>query len=229
MVAHALRLNVDGIPISVRPEAFSLNGFRAWLTSDEFPSGMRATFYDGEVFLEMSPESLESHNKVKGAVSSRLYQIVVDEKLGESYQDGTLLTHTVANLSTEPDFIFATWDAFRSGKLREVSKAGRADEFIELEGTPELVVEVVSDSSVRKDTEVLRAAYAVAGIAEYWLIDARGDALRFEILSLRSGGYAALSAPDGPQHSGVLGRSFHLRRERNVRGRWTYELDVVRE
>jgi Uma2 family endonuclease len=74
--------------------------------------------------------------------------------------------HEEAGLSTEPDLIFATWDAFTSGRLGFVDKKDKQGDFIELVGTPDLVVEVVSDSSVRKDRVTLKAAYFTAGIPE---------------------------------------------------------------
>ena len=45
-----------------------------------------------------------------------------------------------------------------------------------------MVLEVVSRSSVEKDTEVLRAGLRPAGVREYWLVDARAEPLRFDIL-----------------------------------------------
>jgi hypothetical protein len=47
--------------------AFDLEGFRTWLTSESFPPNVRASFVGGELFVEMSPEAIESHNKVKTA------------------------------------------------------------------------------------------------------------------------------------------------------------------
>src|SRR5256885_8764701 len=47
--------------------------------------------------------------------------------------------------------------------------------YLELEGTPDMVLEVVSESSVQKDTKRLRQLYWQAGIREYWLVDARRE------------------------------------------------------
>ena len=56
-----------------------------------------------------------------------------------------------------------------------------ADRYGEEEGAPHLVVEIVSDRSVTKDTVRLLAAYWRSGILEYWLLDARGENLTFQI------------------------------------------------
>jgi Uma2 family endonuclease len=50
------------------------------------------------------------------------------------------------------------------------------------EGVPEVIIEVISTSSVRTDRVIKFAAYELAGVREYWLVDPR---LRFvEVYSL---------------------------------------------
>lgn len=207
--------------------AFEHSGFRAWATSGDFPEGVRAAFVDGEVLVEMSPESIETHNKVKTAITIALGTIISTEDLGEAWSDGTLLTNTPAALSTEPDFAFATWKSLESGRVALVQKANRTDEFVEITGCPDLVVEVVSDSSERKDFDLLRVAYARAGIPEYWIVDARQELLHFEILQLGGGAYRVGGASGQPQISRILARSFALERSRNRLQRWTYVLRVT--
>ena len=200
-------------------------GFRAWATSDDFPSGVRATFVDGEVILDTSPETGESHNKVKSCFTAALSALARELDLGEVYGDGMLVTHEGARLSSEPDTSFIAWSTFASGRARVIEKANRAGDSIEIVGAPDVVVEVVSDSSVRKDLRVLRAAYLLAGVTEYWIVDARPKALTFQIL--RSGDGASWDAPspsDEPQRSDVFGRSFTLSRAKNRAGRWSYDL-----
>ena len=60
-------------------------------------------------------------------------------------------------------------------------------------------MEIVSDSSVVKDTRQLRQAYARAGVHEYWLVDARGEDLLFEILSNTGGEFAPAGDPPWPE------------------------------
>ena len=68
-------------------------------------------------------------------------------------------------------------------------------------GEPDMVLEVVSDSSVHKDTVVLRQGYWQAGIREYWLVDARREPVYFDILRRTTKGYAAASAMAGSSRS----------------------------
>ncbi|NOZ40252.1 MAG: Uma2 family endonuclease [Planctomycetes bacterium] len=95
---------------------------------------------------------------------------------------------------------------------------------IDLYGTPDWVCEVVSDSSVKKDTKRLRQAYHKAGIPEYWLIDARGEEIDFRILVWQEGGYVEAEDIDGWRRSPVFDCQFQLTRSRNRVGNWRYDL-----
>jgi Uma2 family endonuclease len=201
-------------------------GFRRWITSLEFPEQVSPTFVDGEIWLSMSPESLETHNKVKGEFTSALIRYVRDRDLGETYCDRALFSNVEACVSTEPDFLFVSWAASEAGRVRLGRREQRQEEFIEILGTPDLVLEIVSDSSVRKDLVRLKWAYEQAGIPEYWLVDARGDQISFQILALEGDGYRPSAPADEPQTSRVLGARFELRRARNRLGRYAYTLEI---
>jgi Uma2 family endonuclease len=219
-------IQIDGplLQLRVPPAAFEHAGFRKWVTAPSFPEKANVSFVDGEVFVDMSPESLEAHNKVKTALTSDLVQLMRRGDPGEVYGDRMLLTHRGARFTTEPDVCFASWATLDSGRLSLRSRKRRHDEYIELVGAPDVVVEIVSDSSERKDLKRLRTAYERAGIPEYWIIDAREDRIRFQILRLGRRGYRE-SAPVGrPQPSKIFGRIFRLLRRRNHGGRWTYLL-----
>jgi Uma2 family endonuclease len=123
--------------------------------------------------------------------------------------------------------VFISFDTFASGHARLVAKVtGEAGRYIEVEGAPDLVVEIVSDRSVAKDTVRLPAAYWQAGIPEYWLMDARGEELVFYIF--RRGVSRYEPAPvdaEGFQHSAVFDRHFRLSRHRDRRGGWAFDLE----
>jgi Uma2 family endonuclease len=215
--------------ITVPDAAFDHAGYRAWVTSDSYPDGIRTTFIQGEVLVEMSPESLERHNKVKAAISAALIGFVAQHQLGEVYVDGALVTNERAGLSCEPDCTFIAWATFDAGRVRFQPRVthGSADQadHIEIVGSPDLVVEIVSDSSVKKDTRLLRDAYARAGVREYWLVDARGADVRFEILTEGGGSLTGSTDPGAPQESRVLGGRWQLSRTPNRAGRFDYRLD----
>jgi Uma2 family endonuclease len=81
-----------------------------------------------------------------------------------------------------------------------------------------MVLEVVSRSSVQKDTRNLREDYWQAGVREYWLIDARTDPLPFDILRHTPKGYRATAKKDGWLRSVVFGKSFRLLRRISALG-----------
>src|SRR5215831_577926 len=178
------------------------------------------------MWFSMSPESLETHLKVKGEFTAALLRHIRDRDLGEGYCDGALLTNVAARVSTEPDFQFVSWGASESGRVTLTRRRRRRDEFVEIVGIPDLVLEVVSDSSTRKDLVRLKAAYERAGIPEYWLVDARGEEMSFQILTLDGDSYRSSAPSEAPQSSRVLDARFELRRALNRVGRFTYTLAI---
>jgi Uma2 family endonuclease len=210
----------------VPASALTLTGFRAWARSTEFPEHGQISFLDREIYIDMSPEEIETHNKVKGEIGFVLIGLNKKRRLGEFYSDRTLLSNEEANLSTEPDAVFASWETLEAGRLRLVPRANTEGEYVELEGTPDWVMEIVSKSSVKKDTRELRAGYYRAGIAEYWLIDARGKAIDFQILVRGPEAYVATVGRGGWQRSPLFGRRFRLTRRRGRMGHWEYTLET---
>src|SRR5262249_21528154 len=95
---------------------------------------------------------------------------------------------------------------------------GMAEGYVLLDGSPDMVLEIVSSSSVRKDTKVLREAYWEAGIREYWLVDARQEPPKFDIFRHTSKGYVATRKQDAWIKSKILGKAFRLAQSTSARG-----------
>ncbi|HEY8504186.1 MAG TPA: Uma2 family endonuclease, partial [Gemmataceae bacterium] len=123
----------------------------------------------------------------------------------------------------QPDGMFASYDAIRDGRVRQVP--GRSGGFTELGGAPEMVLEIISDSSIEKDTVRLPEVYLRAGVAEFWRIDARGGELRFEILRREEAGYVPALGEDGWWRSEVFGHWFRLVQQPNPLGHPSYTLE----
>ena len=193
----------------------TLAGFRRWVHSGELPEKLRVHFIGGTLYLDMSEESIQSHVFVKVGIFATLIPLMREEDLGEFYTDGVLLTNKKAKISNNPDGLAALWKTIESGQVRFLLHKGKERE---IQGTPDWVMEIVSDSSVAKDTKQLRKAYHKAGISEYWLIDARGEDVKFHILYWRKPRYVVAPIKDGWQRSRVFGRDFRLKRRRNRRG-----------
>jgi Uma2 family endonuclease len=217
----------DAPPIRIPVSATTHAGFRAWATSDAFPERLRASFINQEIIIDMSPEELETHNKVKTTVVGAIDFLNRRLDLGELFSDRTLVSNRAAGLSTEPDATFVSWSSFDAARVRLVPRKKRPGQYMELEGTPDWVLEIVSQSSVAQDTEWLRESYHRAGIPEYWLIDARFDELSFQVLRRRRDRFAVVAARGGWCRSQVFGHSFRLERQKNKIGRWSYTLGVT--
>jgi Uma2 family endonuclease len=212
--------------VSVPISALALPGFRAWTRSEDFPEFGSVAFVAGEIIVDMSPERLDSHAAVKSEVCRVVANVVADDDLGKFYLDRTRLVHEEAGVSNEPEALFVSWQAFAAKRIRMVPAKDEHD-FIELEGSPDWVLEIVSPSSVFKDTVQLRVAYHRAGVGEYWLIDARGKKLRFEILHYAPDAYRQSAKKKGGwQQSKVFGRHFRLRRIKDRLGNVAFRLEV---
>lgn len=211
--------------IDVPATASTLDGFREWARSDHYPECGHITFVGGRLMIDMSPERYETHLKIKEAISRIVGTLVADRDLGDFYPDGGFVTNEDANISNEPDGMFATWKTLESGKLAPPRDLLQDGKHIELVGTPDWVCEIVSDSSVEKDSEVLLHAYHKAGIAEYWLVDARGETIDFQVLAWQPEGYVAVRQQNGWRKSTVFDCQFQLTRHRDRLHRWRYELE----
>jgi Uma2 family endonuclease len=121
--------------------------------------------------------------------------------------------------------MFVSSEARRSGRV--VVRGGRPDrgKGTIIEGSPDMVLEVVSLTSVRKDTVDMLRQYWQAGIREYWLVDPRGDEVRFTLYAHTARGYRAVRPVDGWRKSAVFGAAFRLVQSTDDLGLPAYTLE----
>jgi Uma2 family endonuclease len=198
--------------------------FRSWARSDECPEKGRFAFLDGVLWVDLSMEQFYTHNQIKEQIGRKLGTLIEEGGLGRYGPDGMLLSHPAVGLTTVPAGIFISYASLQSGHMRPIRNARNVG-VIEWEGTPEMVLEVVSDNSVEKDTVTLPPLYHAAGVEEFWRVDARGE-LVFEIFRWRSPGYEAMCLPDGWWRSELFGRDFHLVQGADPLGEPLYTLHV---
>jgi Uma2 family endonuclease len=199
--------------------------FREWARSVEFPKDGHFAFLNGILWADTTMEQLFTHNRVKTRVTSTLDQLVAAEDLGYFFSDRALLSHPAVRLSTEPDAFFVSYESVEAGRARWVE--GASEGHVEVEGGPDLVIEVVSTGSVEKDTVELPVLYFAAGVTEYWLIDARTAAPAFDVFRRASRAFAATRRQAGGWlKSHVFGRSFRLARGTDRLRRPTYTLEM---
>lgn len=202
--------------LTLPPSGCGLEEFRRWALSDESPDRAPVFYLVGEVWIDMSKEQLFSHIRLKQKFYQVLGTLSEQKKLGKFFPDGLLLSNEEADLSGNPDGTFVSNAGFRAERIRLID--GAESGFVEMEGSPDMVLEVVSDSSVEKDTEILKELYWKAGIREYWLVDARDERLEFDIFRRTSRGYSATLKSGGWMKSAVFGQSFRLTRRTDELG-----------
>lgn len=187
-----------------------INAFRRWNEETDFDDDIQVCWLKGEVWVVMGKEQIFSHVLVKTKCTLTLAGVAEQENSGLFLTDGALLSHFDADISVRPDGLFLLAETLNSDRVRLIE--GQEGGFVEIQGTPDMVLEILSDGSVRKDAVVLKEAYYQAGIPEYWLVDARGEEPVFDIFRHMARGYVRTTKQDGWMKSNVFGKSFRLQR-----------------
>ena len=213
------------LEIVIPEHAGDLQVFREWSASDSFPDTGRIDYMQGTIEIDISPEDLQRHGQPKGELFAYIRQVV--GRQGQIFTDRSRLMHPAVGLSCEPDIVYVTLDSLRCGRVRYTHPDPESEKLLEIVGPVALVVEIVSDSSVRKDFKRLPPLYAQAGVEELWLLDARGKQILFEVRHLVDKEWATATADgEGYVASGVFGRRIRVRREPwEMAGIWQYYVD----
>jgi Uma2 family endonuclease len=161
------------------------------------------------------------HNQIKNEFGVVIGGLVRAADSGRYFPDGMGLRNDEADLGTEPDGMFVSDKSLQTGRVRL-----EGEDSLWLEGTPDMVLEIVSPTSIEKDHEVLRELYWIAGIPEYWLVDPLGDQLQFDVLRRGPKGYVVTRKQGGWVKSAVLGKSFQLTQRVRKDGNPQYVLEV---
>jgi Uma2 family endonuclease len=128
---------------------------------------MKAEFIQGEIVLH-SPVKMR-HWNVSTNLLSALHIYVRDNDLGKVGAEKVMI-HLSRN-SYEPDIVF-----FR----KEISQTFKEDEM--LFPAPDLVVEILSDSTRSRDYGIKFRDYETHKVGEYWIIDADAQTLEQYVL-----------------------------------------------
>ena len=122
----------------------------------QLPEEVRAEVLDGEIL--MSPSPFRKHQSVSREIEFRLCQWVETHHLGEVYDapfDVVLSKHNVV----QPDILYISNE--RRSILTEAN----------VQGAPDLVVEILSPSDKKRDTVKKKEIYEKYGVKEYWIVD----------------------------------------------------------
>ena len=219
-------MNIQGEDVRIPVEELTdLEAFCRWAKSPEYPTRGRFSYLHGEFWVDLSMEQLFTHNQVKAEFSEILCRFVKADRSGYFCFDRMFLRNDLADIATEPDGMFISFASIQSEKAQLVE--GISGGPLEIVGAPDMVLEVVSDSSVQKDTVELMESYWLAGITEYWLVDVRHDATRFDIFKHGTKGYVASRRQAGGWlKSAVFGRTFHLGQQIDPLGHPEFTLEI---
>lgn len=119
----------------------------------------QAEWVDGEAIIFMPPTM--RHQQIVGFLYSLLLSFVQHFRLGEVIVAPFEMKVTAESNAREPDILFVSNEHL--DRLTEKK----------LEGPADLVVEVISTSSVYRDRSDKFDEYEAAGVREYWMVDAR--------------------------------------------------------
>jgi Uma2 family endonuclease len=214
----------EGQRVSVPFWVTDIDAFRRWTDADYFPEDARIWWIKGEVWVDMSKEQIFTHVGVKTEITRGLANLAKQEKIGLYLTDGVLLSNFASDISGNPDGLFLLNDTLGSDRVRLIE--GKDGGFVELQGSPDMVLEILSKSFVEKDTVLLKTAYWEADIREYWLVDAREEPLQFDVFRRGSRGYTTTRKQQGWVKSAVFGKSFRLIVHAGPRGHPDYTLEV---
>lgn len=138
-----------------------------------YPSnGKKLQLVGGEFFMTPAPKTY--HQDVSRNLEFILQNFVVKYNLGKIYYAPTDVFLSDEDV-VQPDILFI------SKQRRHIIKKAY------IKGAPDLVVEILSETTKKLDLHVKRTLYAKYGVKEYWIVDP--DKKKVEILHLGKRGY----------------------------------------
>jgi Uma2 family endonuclease len=138
----------------------------------ELPETNQPTeLWDGEII--MSPSPRPDHQRIVLRACQFLIEHVLARRLGEVFISPLDVVFSPRR-AAQPDLFF-------------VSKANRGIVQDHIRGAPDLIVEVISPGTWRKDRIEKKALYEQYGVAEYWIVDP--EARSIDVYALVDGAY----------------------------------------
>ena len=147
--------------------------YEDYLTLDD---GVYFEIINGKALMSPAPELF--HQRWAGKLYLAIQRHVETRRLGEIFFAPVDVVLDEKNV-VQPDLVFVS--TANSGLLQRRG----------IMGAPDLVVEIISPTSLRRDRYDKRELYARFGVKEFWLADVANRSI--EILSLQKSGYHLLS------------------------------------
>jgi Uma2 family endonuclease len=139
---------------------------------------IKARFDIVDGVMTIAPTPTVAHQRILGKLFSKLHQFVSGQQLGEVlFAPVDVIIRREPLRTRQPDLLFVTNE--------HASILGD-----QVEGPPDLVVEILSPSNTRSDLEAKLSDYATLGVGECWLVSP--EARSVEILGLTEGVWVRL-------------------------------------
>jgi Uma2 family endonuclease len=119
------------------------------------PEDVRYELIEGE--LLMTPSPMTQHQRISRKIEFILEKFVAENKLGEVF-DAPIDVYLDDENVVGPDILFISND--RSNIIGEKN----------IQGAPDLVIEIISKSSAYRDMVQKKKLYAKHGAKEYWIV-----------------------------------------------------------
>lgn len=163
----------------------------------EFPDdGKRHEIIEGDHYMTPAPRM--KHQRISGRLFAALNGVAAARRLGEVFAAPCDVVLSDENV-VQPDLVFVS--------------SARADIVTEdnIQGAPDLVVEILSDSSRKKDEVTKRKLYERFDVVEYWIVDPELERVRlFKAVQQRYGRATELSKEASDVLTTELLPGFHL-------------------
>ncbi len=132
------------------------------------PADKRYELLDGELIMVPAPNL--KHESVRSLLGHHLSNFIIDHGLGKLFYApcDVLLSD---NDIVQPDLLFV------SREREDLLRGGQ-----NVQGAPDLVVEILSPSTAERDRGKKRALYGKHGVTEYWLVDPVAETIQIHRL-----------------------------------------------
>ncbi len=136
------------------------------------PDDKRYELIEGELIMVPSP--VPEHQRISGRLEFELRKIVAEHDLGEVF-DAPCDVYFDDEDVVQPDILFISKE-----RLNIIGEKN-------IEGAPDLVIEIISESSAYRDLVQKKRLYARFGVKEYWVVIPEEEAI--EIYALKDNTY----------------------------------------
>ena len=126
-----------------------------------FPDdGRRHELIDGERYV--TPAPLTKHQRISGNLFAALHHYCQQTNSGQVFSAPTDVIFTEIDV-VQPDILYIAKD-----QDRKITREN-------IQGAPDFIVEILSDSTRRRDERLKRNLYEQHGVKEYWIVDPELD------------------------------------------------------